>query len=106
MLFMNEYDVADAKRRYAEHPVLGPATTTLANLVEWTNANSDGWPYWSKPCRAAKALQRLIQGDPPTSWRDDERVDATPEKLRLALRPIKSFRTRHGASFDIVEPTS
>lgn len=108
MLFMNECDVQEAAERYAEHPVLGPATRTLVNLVEWTNRNSDGWPYWSKPCRAAERLQRLIEGDDHPRGRagarfDLKREDATVVAYRKALRPIKSFRTRHGADFDIVE---
>jgi hypothetical protein len=56
MLFMNEHEVREAAHRYRAHPTLGPATRTLAALVEWTNCNSDGWPYWPKPCRAARAL--------------------------------------------------
>lgn len=90
MLFMNEYEVVSAQQRYFDHPVLGPATSTLANVVEWTNDNSDGWPYWSKPCRAAKRLQELIQ-----------KGDATVAEYVHALQPLKSFRTRHGADFEI-----
>jgi hypothetical protein len=100
---MNEYEIADAAERYADHPVLGPATRTLSNLCEAANANSDGWCYWPKPCRAAKKLQELIQGDRPASRFDDEREDATPAALSAALRPIKAFRTRSGIAFDIEE---
>lgn len=102
MLFMNAYEVAEERARHARHPVLGPATQTLANLVEWTNRNSDGWAYWPKPARAAAKLMALIQGDRPRSRFDEERADATPEALAAALRPVKAFRTRHGADFEIV----
>jgi hypothetical protein len=37
MLFMNEHEVREAAHRYRAHPTLGPATRTLAALVEWTN---------------------------------------------------------------------
>lgn len=102
MLYMNEYEVEEECARYASHPVLGPATRTLANLVDWTNRNSDGWAYWPKPVRAAKQLQQLIQGKVPESRWDTERADATPDALKAALRPIKTFRTRHSADFEIV----
>ena len=41
----------------------------------------------------------LIDGD--GTWYylyDTERADATPEKLKTALRPIKAFLTRQGSS--------
>lgn len=102
MLFMNEHEVRDAAWRYADHPTLGPATETLINLVEWTNSHSDGWAYWPKPCRAAAKLQTLIGGLAPY-YEDPSRSDVVPEQLAAALRPIKAFRTRHGADFDIIE---
>lgn len=104
MRYMNEYDIDSAWRRHGYHPVLGPAVQTLANLVEWTNRNSDGWAYWPKPCRAAARLQELIERDGTSRYLfDDERLDATPEEYRAALRPIKAFRTRQGADFEIIE---
>lgn len=99
MLFMNEYEIENAVMRYSlqdDEPVLGPAALTLRNLMDWTNRNSDGWCYWPKPCRAAKALQSLF----PRRW-DDE--PPTVEQYRKALVPIKAFRTRQGADFVIVE---
>jgi hypothetical protein len=102
MLFLNEYDVEEARARYANHPVLGPATETLSNLVEWTNSHSDGWPYWQVPRRAALKLQELIQGESIRSRYDGVRADATAEKLAAALRPIKAFRTKQGADFKII----
>ncbi len=96
MLFMNEYEIQDAYNRCGSHPVLASATETLRNLMDWTNQNSDGWAYWPKPCRAAKNLQELI-------GRYEKRQDVTVAEYRKALVPIKSFRTRQGASFEIVE---
>lgn len=104
MLFMNEWEIDNAYRRYRDHPVLGPATITLCALRDATNACSDGWAYWPKPCRAARKLQELITGDPTRSYHDDERADATAAKLRAALAPIKALRTRESAlTFEITE---
>jgi len=71
--------------------------------MDWTNSHSDGWPYWPKPSRAAARLQELIQGD--GSWFYSEQLadTVTASEYRAALRPIKAFRTRHGADFDIVD---
>lgn len=103
MIFMNEWDIDEALGRYRDHPVLGPATQTLANLRDAANANSDGWCYWPKPVRAAKKLQELIKGDDPRiAWRDPDREDATSDALRKAYAPIKAFRTREGLDFEIV----
>lgn len=104
MRFMNEYEIEEARDRYAEHPVLGPATETLANLRDAANMNSDGWAYWPKPARAAAKLMDLIERDGTARYRfDSEREDATVAELRKALAPIKAFRTRSGIAFEIVE---
>lgn len=101
MRYMNEWDIAQATDRYADHPVLGPATQTLANLRDWTNANSDGWAYWPKPLRAAAKLIELIEGDGTRQARENTER-ATPDAYRRALTPVKAFRTRQGADFTIV----
>lgn len=102
MKFMNQYEIEDAAAQHAAHPVLGPATRTLSNLMEWTNSNSDGWCYWPKPARAAKQLMDLI--DTEGGWRYRQVVDSvTPAQYRKALAPIKAFRTRQKADFEIVE---
>jgi hypothetical protein len=103
MRFMNEYDIDRTVTRYADHPVLGPATQTLANLRDWTNRNSDGWAYWPKPGRAAAKLEELITGDGTYQSEAEAARRATPAAYRRALTPIKAFRTRQGADFEIVE---
>lgn len=104
MRFFNEYEVSDAVVLYEDHETLGPATQTLQNLVDWTNANSDGWPYWSKPARAASQLVELLHGD--GTWSARESIDdrATVDAVRKALRPIRAFRTRHGGTFEVLAP--
>jgi hypothetical protein len=105
-MWTNEHEIKDAAERYALHPVLGPATQTLVNLVQWTNANSDGWPYWTKPAKAADKLMDLVGGY-LDYVSNPERPDATMEAYRLALRPLKAFRTRIGKTmqdlFEIID---
>jgi hypothetical protein len=99
MKFMNQWDIEDAVNIYQGHPILGPATRTLSNLVEWTNCNSDGWAYWPKPARAAARLMTIID----SKRYDMDREDVTAVDIRKALSPIKAFRTKQGADFVIEE---
>jgi hypothetical protein len=104
MTWMNEYEIDDAVDRFADHPVLGPATRTLSSLRDVVNANSDGWPYWKQPAHAASRLTELIEGDRSFDARYGEREEVTPEQLRAAYRPLKAFRTRSGLDFPLFEP--
>lgn len=105
MRFMNDYDIDLACQRFAQHPVLGPATRTLANLRDAANDNSDGWAYWPKPARSAAKLMELIERDRrDAAYRYSDRPDATVAEYRKALVPVKAFRTRSGIDFEIEVP--
>ncbi len=106
MRFMNDYDIQRADRLYRDHPVLGPAVETIASLKAWTDQNSDGWAYWPKPARAAARLMELIEGNGTYQAQQEADQRATVEAYKAALRPIKAFRTRQGADFEIVEVTA
>lgn len=97
---MNHHDIALAVERYAEHPVLGPASFTLAAVANAADRHSDGWAYWPKPARAARQLMELI-GSTRDYLDDRERPDATPERLQRAYRPLKAFSARNGIQFRI-----
>lgn len=101
MRFMNEWDIDNAVRLYSTHPVLGPATRTLASLADWADSHSDGWVYWPKPARSASKLMELIERDGTSRYHGGPREDATPAELRKALAPVKAFRTRWAADFVI-----
>lgn len=92
-MWMNEYDVQDAQDRFneADTPNLAKAAVLLGRLVDWTNNNSDGWPYWTKPGRAAQKLMDLLQ----EADRFDPQ-DITEAELTKALSPVKAFLTRQG----------
>jgi hypothetical protein len=101
---MNEYEISDRLTQYQGHPILGPATRTLHNLLRWTQGHSDGWAYWPKPSHAARQLIQLIEGEGKHRyWLDDDREDVTEGAYKKALVPIKAFRTRQGADFYIEE---
>lgn len=97
-MWMNEHEVEEALRRFDDDtPNLREGAQVLDRLVRWTNNNSDGWPYWPKPARAANTLMGLLGG----ADRFDPK-DISGRQLALALRPIKSFLTRQGVNHDEV----
>jgi hypothetical protein len=100
-MILNEYDVAhaveQASRSTIDRPNLLKAAAILARLVEWTNDNSDGWPYWVKPRNASSALQEQIRirtAGLIGAW-DREPNDITTTELKVLVRPVKAFLTRH-----------
>lgn len=106
MLFMNDYDI-DSAVIFWEHTTRRetPQTHRLAEdlrrLANWANQTSDGWAYWPKPCRAAKALQERLQ-EAERQYRDGVdlaviEADSAEARARV-LRPIKAFLTRQGVA--------
>ena len=97
MIFMNEHDVEGALLRFErtrdETPNLRAGAQTLYALMGWVNANSDGWPYWNAPHKAATRLVALLQGADP--WNPK---DVSEAELRKALTPLKSFLTKRGVN--------
>ena len=99
MPFMNEYDLAHARRRFtrAAKPNRLAAAIVVDNLREWADSHSDGWAYWPKPQRAAQGLMALIESRTNALNEEQERTDATDAQLAAALRPVKAFLTRQHA---------
>lgn len=99
MSFMNEYDIEDAVRAFTpeEFPNNAKGARVLQNLMRWTNRNSDGWPYWSKPSKAAAKLQDIL----PSPYHYDAE-DITDAELKKALTPIKRFLTTQGVPHEEV----
>jgi len=75
---------------------------TVERLAQWTDRNSDGWAYWGKPVRAAGRAIELIDSTTYEANQAQERTDATEAEVKAALRPIKSFLTRHGIDHEEV----
>lgn len=98
MSWMNEHEIEESVRRFSdcwpEVPNLVKGAEALEALKNWTNRNSDGWPYWVKPQNAAKRLTTLLGARMTSYWRGEEIEDCTEAELAAALRPIKAFLTR------------
>ena len=102
MISMNEYDLDFAYARFtrATCPNRLALVMTVQNLRVWTNMHSDGWAYWHKPARAAGAAMALIQSTTSQENTRQESSDISDATMRAAVRPIKAFLTRQGASAD------
>lgn len=96
---MNGNDIEEAAAQWRGHPVLGPATRTLAALRGWVDSTSDGWGYWQSPRKAAGKLMALIH-----EATVERRIDAARQadvvardyaaQYKAALTPVRSFRTK------------
>jgi hypothetical protein len=103
--WMNRYEVEEAAHRFANDPVLGPATKFLYEFMEEVNNVSDGWHSWPLPARAASQLMDLIQSAPRGGWYDaDSPSSITVEQIAKAMAPIKSFMTRRGLKAGMTMP--
>lgn len=102
MKFMNDYDLETARSRFtrATKPNRLALVMVVDNLREWTDANSDGWAYWPKPCRAAEKAMALIESTTHEANQEQERVDITDAEMLAAVRPIKAFLTRQKVPAD------
>lgn len=100
MKYWNDYDVEVQARRVEGCPVRMTGVLIMARLMNWTNANSDGWAYWPKPVRSAKRLMELIETGENFPTYHTPLEDVTEAELRKAVTPIKSFLTRHGVDHD------
>lgn len=101
MKFMNDYDLGYARQRFTRSTCPNRLALVLVidNLREETNLVSDGWAYWSKPCRSAAKAMALIESTTNQANDAQEREDITVAEMQAAIRPIKSFLTRHAAVF-------
>lgn len=105
MRFMNDYDLDQAVSRFtrATKPNRLALALVVRNLAEWADNHSDGWAYWPKPARAADKAMALIES---RTWAENEAQEAediTDAQMREAVRPIRSFLTRTGASAEAKE---
>jgi tRNA C32,U32 (ribose-2'-O)-methylase TrmJ len=109
MTWMNEYEIEEMQHRIEkdETPNLAEAAWVLNNLMNWTNRNSDGWPYWQKPSRAAKTLMGLLHERDYAIRFGHDRMgkpleDITKAQLTAAIRPIKAFFTKQDVDYALV----
>lgn len=98
-MWMNRWDVEEAVERFSdETPNLKRGAGVLDRLMQWTDSNSDGWPYWQKPANAASKLMEHLE----SAKRTYEPTDITDAELTKALSPIKAFLTKQGVEHALI----
>lgn len=98
MRFMNDWDLRQARSRFTRSgrvPNRLALVLVVDNLREQTNLVSDGWAYWAPPCRAATRAIELIESTAYPEYERRANEDITEQEMLAAVRPIKSFLTRH-----------
>lgn len=104
-MWMNESEIDEAVRRFATHPVLGPAARFLEAFKDQVNGHSDGWPYWTAPSKAANKLMTWLAGHLRGGMGAYPRLsEPTEAEFRKTLAPIKAFYTRRGYAAGMVMP--
>lgn len=98
MKFMNDYDIAFARQRFGRGntPNRLALAIMIERLAEWADENSDGWPYWAKPVRAAQTAITLVESSTNAENEYQERVDITDVHVAAAVKPVKAFLARQG----------
>lgn len=103
MMFLNEYEVKNLAYAFeSDTPNLQRLAKVLDRLVNWTNRNSDGWPYWAIPARAAANLMDVLNSAYSEFLKGNTVEDVTEEDVRDLLRPIKAMLTRVGGKHEEV----
>lgn len=105
-MWMNEHEVVDITRRFSADatPNLAVGAGVLYALMMWTNANSDGWPFWPQPGRAAATLMDTLRGAGAMARKGTLLDDIREADLNRALRPVKAFLTRQGIDWNAELP--
>jgi hypothetical protein len=94
--YLNDYEVEDAERVFHLDglPNLYRGAAVIHALMDYANANSDGWHMWKAPRKAASGLIDVVDDARRNHLRGHLFGDITDEQLKGLLRPVKSFLTR------------
>jgi len=105
VLFMNGFDLTHASSSFtrAGTPNRLALAFVVDNLREWADDHSDGWAFWPAPTRAAKQAMTLIQSTTNAANNEQEAHDITDAQMMAAVKPIKAFLTRQGATAEARE---
>jgi hypothetical protein len=109
-MWMNRHDIEMAEYHFAggETPNLYAGARALHALMDWTDDNSDGWPYWRQPSSAAKRLMDLLSAHTYAAYTGDYQGtgnplhDVTEGDVKRALTPVRAFLTRQSVDAEAV----
>lgn len=91
-MWMNQYDIEEAMMSHHDCPNVRKGVRLLYNLMQAVNEQSDGWPYWQAPSKAAEKLMDLLRTAGNLNYGTHGKI--TDAQLKAAITPIKSMVTR------------
>lgn len=91
MMFMNEPEIKGAAQAQHDCPNVRKGVWLLLKLMQAVNAQSDGWPYWSAPVKAAEKLMTLLQTAGNLAYGTHGKIETAA--LRKAITPIRTMAT-------------
>lgn len=91
-MWMNQYDIEGAAQRHHDCPNVRKGIHLLLRLMQAVNEQSDGWPYWRAPAKAAEKLTELLQTAGNLNHGTHGTISAVD--LRKAIAPIRTMVTR------------
>jgi hypothetical protein len=104
-MWMNQADIEWAASQRHSCPNVRKGLRLLLRLMQAVNEQSDGWPYWKAPSRAAEKLQTLLQT--AGNLNHGTHGTITPAQLKAAITPIrvmvkrqKVVQAKYGNTFD------
>jgi hypothetical protein len=89
--WLNQSDIEGMAERRHACPNVRKGVKLLYVLMQAVNDQSDGWPYWSAPSRAAARLMELLD-DRANPFRGPSRT-MTEQELKAAVTPIRRMVT-------------
>lgn len=92
-MWMNQSEIEYAYSRTHACPNVRKGVRLLYKLMQAVNAQSDGWPYWKAPAKAAEPLMDLLQAK-AGKLHYDTRGTITDAELAKVIRPIKAMVTK------------
>jgi hypothetical protein len=95
-MWLNEGEIDECVRIFADHPIYGPAAQYLSEYRDIINSMSDGWCHWSSGTRPAGTLCTLLENARRARWNASEPDPGAERKALLAgVRRIKTFITKN-----------
>ena len=99
--YLNEFEVEDAERVFhlEGHPNLYRGAQIVHELMDYADANSDGWHVWKAPRKAADRLIETVDYGRREHLHGRLFGDIREEQLNSLLRPVKAFLTREKVDY-------
>jgi hypothetical protein len=107
-MWMNQSEIEWAAQQTHKCPNVTKGVKLLLRLMQAVNEQSDGWPYWRAPAKAAEKLMTLLQtagnlqfGTHGTITDADFRKAITPIRTMVTTQKRKQAQYGNTFNFDV-----